>query len=115
MRPTKFSSPSQGACHRQVDTRPYAAQGGSEVEFDFSDEDIRRLGEEAARQRALQDVYDRMLSMGQGKPVEGVKAVLAHEWRLALGDDITDPVPANSRKRVVGLRRIPRSTNTTIA
>jgi hypothetical protein len=39
----------------------------------------------------MQDVYDRVLRMGQGKPVEAVKAMLAQEWRNAVGGDITDP------------------------
>jgi hypothetical protein len=61
------------------------------LEIEFGDDEIRKLGENVARQTAVQDLYDRVLSMGQGKPVEEVKAILAREWRAALGGDITDP------------------------
>jgi hypothetical protein len=85
-----------GSAHHKVSfatSRTGDRAGGRLVKLEFNDDARNELGREAARQGAdrMQGVFDRVLELGEGKPVQEVKVILAREWRSAFGGDITDP------------------------
>jgi hypothetical protein len=75
--------------------------------IEFNDDGMRRLGERVTR---MQDVFDRVLAEGKGKPVEEVKGMLARELRAAFGQDAPDDMLSNVATMLAEGRRVEART-----
>lgn len=78
------------------------------MKFKWDEQGLQQLTQEAGRQVAAraQDVYDRVLSMGEGKSLQEVKSLLAREWKSVFGTVPTDPDLTNVAAELAAGRRV---------